>query len=343
MKDEEVRRIQLTGRTTYIVSLPKKWVLEMGLKAGSQVLVSRKGGSLIITPKDLAKVKAEPQEAVLKISGSDNPDKIVRAVIALYLNGYSSIIVRSSDQITQQQRNAISELMRRRIVGTEVISDSPREMVLKVLVGHLELSLASALRRMYLVTSSMFEGAIKALIDLDKELAKSVVELDDEVDRFGFYIIRQLKAAVQNSKVLEDIGLENPRECLGYRVVVKFIERIADHATRIAKNVLLLNEKLDDFVLKRASSMSILAKSLLEKSMKSLFERNYDLAEEVVSEARKMALIEEETMKAITERSGETFSSTIKMILGDIRRIGEYSGDIAEVVLNLNVDKLLVT
>ncbi|MEM0316434.1 MAG: phosphate uptake regulator PhoU [Candidatus Nezhaarchaeales archaeon] len=343
MKDEEVRRIQLTGRTTYIVSLPKKWVLEMGLKAGSQVLVSRKGGSLIITPKDLAKVKAEPQEAVLKISGSDNPDKIVRAVIALYLNGYSSIIVRSSDQITQQQRNAISELVRRRIVGTEVISDSPREMVLKVLVGHLELSLASALRRMYLVTSSMFEGAIKALIDLDKELAKSVVELDDEVDRFGFYIVRQLKAAVQNSKVLEDIGLENPRECLGYRVVVKFIERIADHATRIAKNVLLLNEKLDDFVLKRASSMSILAKSLLEKSMKSLFERNYDLAEEVVSEARKMASIEEETMKAITERSGETFSSTIKMILGDIRRIGEYSGDIAEVVLNLNVDKLLVT
>ncbi|MEM4425883.1 MAG: PhoU domain-containing protein [Candidatus Nezhaarchaeales archaeon] len=119
--------------------------------------------------------------------------------------------------------------------------------------------------------------------------------------------------------------------------------RIADHATRIAKNVLLLNEKLDDFVLKRASSMSIPAKSLLEKSMKPLFERNYDLAEEVVSEARKMALIEEETMKAITERGGETFSSTIKMILGDIRRIGEYSGDIAEVVLNLNVDKLLVT
>ncbi|MEM4425882.1 MAG: hypothetical protein QW335_07870 [Candidatus Nezhaarchaeales archaeon] len=39
----------------------------------------------------------------------------------------------------------------------------------------------------------------------------------------GFYIVRQLKAAVQNNRVLEDTDLENPRERLGYRVVVKFM------------------------------------------------------------------------------------------------------------------------
>lgn len=342
MGDGEVRRIQLTGRTTYIVSLPKKWVSEMGLRAGSQVVIVQDGSSLIVTPRDLAKPAAEPQEAVLKISEADAPDKVVRAIISLYLNGYSSItIATTGGQITQRQRSAVSELVRRKIVGTEVISDSPREMVLKVLVSYHELPVASALRRMYLVTSSMLEGAVRALVDLDKELAKNVIELDDEVDRFGFYIVRQLKAAVQNSRVLREIGLEGPRDCLGYRVVVKFVERAADHAARVAKSALLLDEKLDDFVLEKVSDMSSFAKSMLENSIKSLFSRSYDLAEEVVSEARRVALIEGEAVKYITERAGKPVSPIVRMILEDIRRIGEYSSDIAEVVLNMNVSKLI--
>ena len=35
--NNEVRRIQFTGRSTYILSLPKKWMNEMNLKAGDLV------------------------------------------------------------------------------------------------------------------------------------------------------------------------------------------------------------------------------------------------------------------------------------------------------------------
>jgi phosphate uptake regulator len=35
--NNEVRRIQFTGRSTYILSLPKKWINEMNLKAGDLV------------------------------------------------------------------------------------------------------------------------------------------------------------------------------------------------------------------------------------------------------------------------------------------------------------------
>jgi phosphate uptake regulator len=35
---EETRKIQLTGKSTYIVSLPKKWVTTMNLKTGSQLV-----------------------------------------------------------------------------------------------------------------------------------------------------------------------------------------------------------------------------------------------------------------------------------------------------------------
>ncbi|MEM2849908.1 MAG: phosphate uptake regulator PhoU [Candidatus Bathyarchaeia archaeon] len=343
MRNEEIRRIQLTGRSTYIVSLPKKWVSGMGLKAGSQLLIFPEGESLILTPKDLVKPRINLLEATLKISNMDTPEKITRAIISIYLNGYSSIrVVTLSEYILPSQRNAVRELVRRKIVGTEIISDSPKEMILKVLVGYPELSVESALRRMCLIASSMLEDVIKALIDLDEELAKNIIELDDEVDRFSFYIIRQLKAAVQNDKILKDIGLSNPRDCLGYRVVVKFVERIADHAARIAESILSMDERLEEFALEKIFEMSSLAKSLFESSIKSLFKRDYLLAEEVVSEAKKMALMEAEVIKTITEKTGRTVSPNVRIILESIRRTGEYSSDIAEIVLNLNINQILM-
>ncbi|MEM3506367.1 MAG: phosphate uptake regulator PhoU [Nitrososphaerales archaeon] len=343
MENEEVRRIQLTGRSTYIVSLPKKWVSKMSLKAGSQLVISQEGESLVLTPKDLFKKRMNIFEAMLRISEGDAPEKITRAIISIYLNGYSSIkVVALSDHITPLQRNAIRDILRRKIVGTEIISDSAKEMVLKVLVNYPELSVESALRRTYLIASSMHEDAVKALNSMDKELAKSIIELDDEVDRFSFYIIRQLKAAVQNNRILKDIGLSNPRDCLGYRVIVKFVERVADHATRIAENILLLNEDLDEFILDKISEMSSFARSMFESSIKSLFKRDYLLAEETISKAKKIASMEAGVIKAITERTGKNISPAIRMILENIRRTGEYSSDIAEIILNLNVNRILI-
>lgn len=343
MKNEEIRRIQLTGRSTYIVSLPKKWISRMGLKAGSQVMISQEGDSLILTPIDLVKPRVDLLDATLKISSVDPPEKIARAVISTYLNGYSSIrIITLDEHIPPSQRNAIRELVKRKLVGTEIISDSPREMVIKVLVSYHELSIESALKRMYIIASSMLEDAVKALINLDKELAKNIIELDDEVDRFSFYIIRQLKAAVQNDKILKDIGLINPKNCLGYRVIVKFVERIADHAVRIAENVLSISEKLDEVVLQKISEVSIYAKSIFERAVESLFNRNYLLAEETIAKAGKIAVMEAEALKIITERKIDGgLSPSIRIILESIRRIGEYSSDIAEVVLNLNVNQII--
>ncbi|MEM1997560.1 MAG: phosphate uptake regulator PhoU [Candidatus Bathyarchaeia archaeon] len=342
MENEEIRRIQITGKSTYILSLPKKWVSEMGLKAGSQIVILQEGKSLILIPKDLAKPSNASREATLKISANDMPEKIARAIIATYLNGYNSIRIETlSDHIAPSQRNAVRELVKKKIVGTEIISDSPREMILKVLVGYPELSVESALRRMCLIASSMHEDLIKALIKLDKELAKNIIDLDDEVDRFGFYIIRQLKAAVQSDRILKDIGLSNPKDCLGYRLVVKFVERIADHAARIAENILSLSESPDKFILDKISEMSSFARSMFESSVESLFKRDYLLAEETISRAKKIALMEAEAIKAITEKAGKTISPALRMILESIRRTGEYSSDIAEIVLNLNVNQIL--
>ena len=339
---EETRKIQLTGKSTYIVSLPKKWVTNMGLKTGSQLVVSKQSdSSLLLTPKELIK-PAKLGEAGINVSQKDDAGTIMRKIVALYLIGYNFIRIRTKDErITSLQRNSIKDLTRKKLVGTEIISDSPNEMRLQILLSYPELSVESALRRMCLIATSMHEDAMQALKELNMELAHDVIALDDEVDRFSLYIIRQLKAAVQNEKILKDIGLSNPKDCLGYRVIAKSVERIGDHAVKIAENVLLLDEKTSDSVFQKISETSAFARSVFDDSIKSLFRKDYLLADNTITRAKKIAQIETEAMRFIAKKVEANKISNLRMIMESIRRTAEYATDIAEIVLNLNIESAL--
>ena len=74
-------------------------------------------------------------------------------------------------------------------MGTEIISETSNGIKLQTLLSYPELSVENVLRRMCLVTASMHDDAIQALKELNKKLAKEVIQLDDEVDRFSLYII----------------------------------------------------------------------------------------------------------------------------------------------------------
>ncbi|MEM2087789.1 MAG: PhoU domain-containing protein [Thermoproteota archaeon] len=338
---EEIRKIQLTGKSTYIVSLPKSWVNRMGLKAGDQLAISENNVSLILTPKELVKPE-KPAEATIKISQKDNPDTIMRKIIALYLTGYNLIRVKTlGENIISLQRNLIKDLTRRKLVGVETISDSENEIVLQILVSYPELSVENALRRMCLITASMHSDALQALRESDVKLARDVIALDDEVDRFSLYVIRQLKIAVQNEKILREIGLSNPKDCLGYRIIVKFVERIADHAVKIAENVISIGGNIETPILKKLSEMSIFAISIFNDAVKSLYERNYLLADSVVSKSKTISPMEGELMKLISRRTDAAKISGLRMIIESIRRTIEYASDIAEIVLNLNANQII--
>ena len=341
--NEEIRKIQLTGKSTYIISLPKKWVTSLGLKAGSPITITQQNSSLILTPKEIAKPATQPAEATLTISSRDDPDTIMRAIISLYLVGYNSIVVRTREErIGVMQRNVIKEITRKKLVGTEIISETSNEIKLQTLASYPELSVENALRRMCIIAASMHNDAIQALKNLDKKLAQEVIQLDDEVDRFSLYIIRQLKLAVQNGKILRDIGLSSPRDCLGYRVIVKFVERIADHAALIAENVLSLEEKPSEAVFQILYEMSALAQNVFEDAIKALFKKDYTLADQVISKAKTIATLENKAIKELLSKAKQPDISNIRMITESIRRTAEYASDIAEIVLNLNINQIIV-
>jgi phosphate uptake regulator len=338
----ETRKLQITGGSTYIISLPKKWVAEMNLEKGSLLTLTKKSdGTLIITPEELP-TTSEPLETKIIISQTDNPETVVRKIVSAYLVGYNLISVKTKSQrLSSIQRKVIKSFTRRMLVGTEVIADSVNEIVLKVLLSYPELSVQSAIRRICIITSSMHKDALSALKNFDKELALDITTMDDEVDRFSLYVIRQLKAAVQNERILTEIGLASGRDCLGYRLVTKAIERAADHAVEIAENISSLRNPVTARVLELIDAMSTSATSVFNDSVEALLKRSYKVAENVVQEAKNVALREKELMPYIMKIGDVQEVSSLRLIVESVKRTAEYASDVAEIVLNMTIKSVL--
>jgi phosphate transport system protein len=98
-----------------------------------------------------------------------------------------------------------------------------------------ELLVSHKLQRMTDVTIAMVRQSLDAFVNLDSRLARVVCRLDDEVDRFNSEIIDELIECMQKSPELVEPGLS-------MFSAVRHLERIADHATNIAEDVVYMVE-----------------------------------------------------------------------------------------------------
>lgn len=338
--NKEVRKVQLTGKTTYIVSLPKRWAESVGLSNGSLVTILRQpNNTLLIIPHLTTKLN-NVEEATLIVSSKKDSESLKRMIISAYLSGYSIINIKSKDGILNlKQKSSIKEVVMRNLVGTAIIADSSNIMTLQVLTSSSELSIKTALRRMFLIALSMHRDSINALKDLNYELAESIINSDDEVDKFSLYIIRNLMVASTNEKNLRDLGLSRLSELIGYRVVVKSIERIADHATSIAEKIKELRIKPEDRIISKIEDMSNIVLSMFEDSIEALLRSDYELADRIFERYGLVKKIEDEINGMIYNNLER---GTYRFILEDLRRVAEYSTDIAEIAINHTIDKIII-
>ena len=227
------------------------------------------------------------------------------------------------------------------LMGSEIISDSSVGITIQVLVNLLELSVDGAFKRMIHLAKSMSSDAILAVEENNLELAQEVINTDDEVDRFGFYIIRQLKTAIQNEHMLKEMGFRNARNCLGYRLVVKNIERTGDHAAFIAKDLLEFKKSIKKEILEKLKNMNEFCLSVLDDSCLALFKEDYVQAEKTIKKIDEITKFEKKVRDASKSLKDDEEIYRIRRMTENIRRISEYASDIAEIVLNMNVEKTL--
>jgi phosphate transport system protein len=94
------------------------------------------------------------------------------------------------------------------------------------------------LPRMATMSLEMLRDAISAFINREPERARAVVPRDTEVDNLNRQLHRELSSFMVERPA-------NISRCLNLMVISKCLERIADHATNIAEDVVYLYEAID--------------------------------------------------------------------------------------------------
>ena len=324
----ETRKVQVTGGSTYTVSIPKSWATDNGVSAGSTVEFYPEGDSLFMIPAG----DDERTEGSLDITNLEGTE-LIRAVTTMYVSGFD-IIVLESTRISNAQRRTIREATQS-LVGLEVLEETKTEIVIRDLLDSSELSIHNAVTRMRLIASSMLEDALLALRDLDRDLAADVIQRDDDVDRLWMVVSRIFRATLRTPKATEELGL--PREvCFDYHSSARQLERIGDHATKIAHITLNIEQEVPEEALDAIDELHAEVVTVIDGGMDALFTDDSDEATRLANDVRERVRDVDTTARGIDELLRELDPARAQLvgrIVDSVSRTADYGGNIAETAL----------
>ncbi len=328
----ETRKIQKTGGSTYIVSLPKYWVTGAKLKEGDSVSMSVDSSGLLVVDPVLGG-KRQTASIEVYVEDEDNSNHFLRRLIGLYITGYDEIVVRSKARIPSEIRTAVRDFTRR-VIGPQIVDESSSAITILDVADHSHLDMRKILKRMHLMARSMHGDAIEAMVESNAELAGDVVSRDDEVDRLYWFMAKQQSMMMRDPGVVRKIGVTVP-EAAFYLSASKALERIADHAARIAHGAgALAEDRVPEKVVVEIQGYSAAVISVLDKSVESMLRADLDVGNQAIDEAESLRERREHMTKLLMDQKGK-FAVPLTLIMESLERTALYSADIAEIAINL--------
>jgi phosphate uptake regulator len=330
----ETRKIYKTGGSTFVVSLPKKWVVSSGIKEGDSVKVTPQEGSVIIEP---GMVEKGPSEIEIDASEIASAEALERLIIAYYLVGYDTIKIRFDKKDVLDYKEGVRHALAL-LIGVEIIEDIGDMMTLEILLDQKRMPTPQVLKRMFMIEKSMLVDLIRSLKEQNTELARDVMGREREIDRLYFLVVRQLKSAVRYHQVAEKLDIDYQRDTLGYRIAVKSFERIADHLENLASSFIQLQDAARG---KDLTDFADFAEGVLktyEKATTAFFKRDSKVVDEVFMGTTKVEKTHLQMNNQLFMEKGDVQESLLKWtMLDSLSRIAGYSTDISEIAVNMSV------
>ena len=315
----EIRKIQKTGGSTLVVSLPKAWCQNFNLKVGSKVSLNYSdSGAIILEPFEKGKEDKEP--ATIEVT-SNSVENSLRLMLSKYIRGYKEITVKSDS------KSSLSYVIKNFLdltVGFEVVVENERTAVLEDIVSLPTLTFDKAIRRI----DTLVRSLVKESVSRNKIPGDYIISKDTEVDKFNLYIQRLYNESLKNYSILQ-MNKIRMEEALSYLLFSRIMERVADHATRIyiiAKPE-LLDENIE--VMKYVND----AIEIFEKSVEAYFKKNVEEANDLISR-KEFIKRQRDILKEQIKNSSHAVD--LEEILEDIERIALYGTDICELTIDYN-------
>src|SRR2546428_3074641 len=227
----EARKVQKVGYSTLIVSLPKDWVEEVGLKQGDIVTFRRESDGGITVYPGLTKER-ESFRYIIDADLCDSPNLLTRIITANYLTGHDTIQIVSKKELSSRHLEEVRGVSRR-LTGLGIVEQNLKSVTLQSFVDPTKFPIYGLMRRLQIILSSMLEQAVKSVVEGRVALADEVLHMEEEADRIYWMIIRQLLLAVLDRRGGKEGGIQGAKHVGGDRGSAKRLERMADPAGQV--------------------------------------------------------------------------------------------------------------
>lgn len=334
--DSDYRKLQVTGGSTTIVSLPKEWVSQNQLSKGDVVSIEElSSGDLRISTLQETRNKTS-----ITIDCCQLNNGLVDLMIGAYLSGADIISIVCAKPISRSVRSEIRGFLRD-TRGMEIESDQEKEIRIVSLLNPTELKLQVSVNRMYTLISGLVNDSFAVLSEDSSELLVDIEDRERQIDARRLLIERQVAVSLKLPAVEKRLAI-NRFSAMQHASIARVLERMGDHATRLA---ILVRENSERIRLK-PKDMPLKAIPMFSSGLKELIHNMYTKDISVIHGA-KVSLVniikdieanEDELWTG--RRSAERLYAEFQ-ISESVRRMCAYAVNFAELLLNMLIHEQL--
>ncbi len=318
----DVRRVQVTGGSSFMVTLPKAWAEKVGLEKNDRVVVTQKpDGSITLMPMDLSGTNTEDRK-VIDCDAIDDQEMLFRILLGCYVTGYEAIELVSQGKLSWEH-SATANRFTEVAIGVEIYEESDNRILIKDFIDPSEMRLQKSLGRMKVLAGNMLSNAFHAVGGKD-----AFIDRDGEIDRIDWLIARQTCMNMMDPSHSATLASE-PQLVQEIYAVSRSVERIGDHACKIFGILSGMPAEVREGIQPIIEDLGKKTLALFNRSMDSWKSRSLPEANACIEESR--TLVEECHGRLPVGDAG------MNMLVNSMVRVCEYCGDISEHAMNATV------
>jgi len=322
----ETRKTQLTGGSTFTVSLPKGWANEIGLETGETLRLFPRGQTLIVEP---ATDEGDRWETTVDLDDSSEApvDRLVRA---LYTAGFDRIEFAADTDFGESQRALAAAA--RRYIGLETLESTPTQVTLQSLLDSGTVAIGQSTVQLEQVALSMHADAVGAVLDADADRAEHVVERDRQVDRLYAMVSRHFQRSLVTPQETSALDLDQS-ELYAYQTTARQLERVGDHAEKLADLATRFEQPPQAPFAGEIESAAAASRQIVEAAASAVTGDGDVQAAHTALDQRDDLTARLTDLERRLHEEDVAESHLIALALDSLTRTAEYGGNIAETAL----------
>ncbi|MCS7096115.1 MAG: phosphate uptake regulator PhoU [Nitrososphaerota archaeon] len=331
----ESRKVQKVGYSTLTVSLPSEWAKRNNINPGDLIFIMQeRDGTLKIMPGHVAR-REEAEEHIINADACNEKGMLERIIVGSYILGRDVIKIISSKRIEKSYVEEVRGIVQK-LIGLGILEETQNSILLQCSIDPTKFKLDMLMRRLAIIASTMLSEVTQALVEGNKELANEAMRREEEADKIYYLSVRLLLLAQLKPEVAENVGVTEIIFIPATRLILQFLEMIADYCEDLAKKVLAFTtyrNKVSDETIKDIAHLGDLTQAIFQKAVDCLFSRDLKIANGILEMHK---LLYEKVDRLMTELPEIPY---LRAMISSLNKIADLGASIAEIAINRSLEK----